>query len=157
MKSKICCFLFRGRMRDRVYTLTNTHTHTLTPHSALVVNKQTAALAELYLIYRTFVALDIYRGSGAVNFMQTSSKRSMPRAPGPRVSASSQVFSRWDKSLQLDPEHREGDGWRWGWWGVDARRERVGWTDRGRRAVGRGGCWHPWETRRTAPAPFLPR
>lgn len=36
----------------------------------------------LYLIYRTFVALDIYRGSGAVNFMQTPSKHSMPRARG---------------------------------------------------------------------------
>lgn len=62
--------------------LAHTHKHTHAPHSALVVNKQTAALAQLYLIYRTFVAVDIYRGSGAVNFMQTPLKRSMPRARG---------------------------------------------------------------------------
>lgn len=59
-----------------------TLTCTDAPPSARAVNKQTVALAVLYLIYRTFVALDIYRGSGAVNFMQTPSKHSMPRAWG---------------------------------------------------------------------------
>lgn len=66
-------------------TLTHTYKHTgehKTSPSARAVNEQTVALAVLYLIYRTFVALDIYRGSGAMNFMQTPSKHSMPRARG---------------------------------------------------------------------------
>ena len=65
-----------------LYTDTNVYTlaSTKTPPSACEANKQAVALAVLYLINRTFVALDIYRGSGAVNFMQTPSKHSMPRA-----------------------------------------------------------------------------
>lgn len=65
-----------------VYTLKHKCAYTQTPTSTRAVNKPTVALAVLYLIYRTFVALDIYRGSGAVNFMQTPSKHSVLRARG---------------------------------------------------------------------------
>lgn len=79
----------------------------------------------LYLIYRTFVALDIYRGSGAVNFMQTPSKHSMPRARGLLSRRHHKSFHAKINHFHRTPsteKERDGGG---GWGGVEMR----GWRE----------------------------
>lgn len=93
----------------------DTHTCTQTPPSAWAANEQAAALAALYLIYRTFVALDIYRGSGAMNFMQTPSKHSMPRAWGLLSRRHHKSFHAKINHFHWTHEHGEGEGGGAGW------------------------------------------
>lgn len=78
MKSKIGRVLFGGE--DKVEVIqwpAQRHAH---KNTTFCLESQAVALAALGLIYRTFVALDIYRGSRAMNFMQTPLKHSMLRA-----------------------------------------------------------------------------
>lgn len=52
------------------------------------------ALAVLYLIYRTFVAFDIYRGSEGRELHANAIEAFSAKGLGRPVSASSQVYSR---------------------------------------------------------------